>query len=79
MEQEPLAARELPELARRQAEALGAEGCGIAASANLIAPTRSPDVLADSALRAWSQLPSSPWTHVEVRPRAQPCILEVEP
>ena len=78
-QQEALAARELPELARRHAEAQRAEARGIAASAALIAPTLSPDVLADAALRAWSQLLTSTSTHVEVRPRAQPYILEVLP
>jgi regulator of protease activity HflC (stomatin/prohibitin superfamily) len=78
-EQEALAARELPEIARGNAEALRAEARGIAAAAKLVAPTLSPDVLADARLRAWSQLLTSPSTHVEVRQKTQPIILEVEP
>jgi len=78
-EQEALAARELPEPARRQAEALRMEARGISASAALIGPTLSPEVLADATLRAGSPLLRSASTHVEVRPTAQPYILEVEP
>ncbi len=78
-EQEALEARQLPELARRHAEELQAEARGIAEAHTLIAPTISPNVLADTALRAWSRLLTAPSTKVEVRPNAQPYVLEVEP
>lgn len=78
-EQEAIAARELPVLAREHAEQLRVEARGIATSHALIAPTLSPQVLADAAQRAWSKLLTAVTAHVEVRPRDQPFVLEVEP
>ena len=78
-EQEAIAARELPVLAWEHAEQLRAEARGIATSHALIAPTISPQVLADAAQRAWSKLLTAATAHVEVRPRDQPFVLEVEP
>jgi len=78
-EQEAIAARQLPELARKRAEQLGAEARGIAEAHALVAPTLSSAVLNDSAIRAWSQLLAAPSTRVEVRPSAAPYLLEVEP
>jgi regulator of protease activity HflC (stomatin/prohibitin superfamily) len=78
-EQKAITARQLPELARRHDEELRAEARGIAESHALVAPTLSPAVLNDSAIRAWSRLLAAPSTHVEVRPGAQPYVLEVEP
>jgi len=78
-EQEALAARELPALARAHAEQQRAEARGIATFHGLIAPTLSPRVLADAAQRAWSKLLTAATAHVEVRPSGQPFVLEVEP
>jgi prohibitin 1 len=78
-EQEAIAARALPVLARQHAEELRAEARGIAASHALIAPTLSPQVLADAAQRAWSKLLTAATAHVHVHPRDQPFVLEVAP
>jgi hypothetical protein len=78
-EQEAIAARELPVLARQHAEELRAEARGIATSQALIAPSLSPQILADAAQRAWTQLLTAATTHVLVRPRDQPLVLEVTP
>ena len=78
-EQEALAARLLPEQARQHADELRAEALGIAESHALIAPTISPELLTDAANRAWTRLLTASSTSVEVRPRTQPYVLEVEP
>ncbi len=78
-EQKALTARELPVLARQHAEETRAEAQGIAEAHALIAPTLTPEILSDAAYRAWSKLLTAPSTQVEVRPNAQPYILEVEP
>jgi len=78
-EQEAIAARELPVFARQHAEELRAEARGIATSQALIAPSLSPQILADAAQRAWTQLLTAATTHVMVRPRDQPLVLEVTP
>jgi regulator of protease activity HflC (stomatin/prohibitin superfamily) len=78
-EQEALAARQLPELARQQREERRAEARGIARSHALIAPTITPELLLDSENRAWARLLAAPSTHIEVHATAQPCILEVQP
>jgi regulator of protease activity HflC (stomatin/prohibitin superfamily) len=78
-EQEAIAARLLPELAQREADELRAEAQGIAESHVLVAPTISPELLNDAANRAWSRLLTSASTQVEVRPKKQPYVLEVEP
>lgn len=78
-EQEALAARLLPEQARQHADELRAEAQGIAEAHDLIAPTISPELLTDAANRAWTRLLTAASTSVEVRPKAQPYVLEVEP
>ena len=78
-EQEAIAARLLPELAQREADERRAEAQGIAESHALIAPTISPELLTDAANRAWTRLLTSTSTHVEIRPKTQPYVLEVEP
>jgi regulator of protease activity HflC (stomatin/prohibitin superfamily) len=78
-EQEALASRELPVLARQRAEEHRADANGVAAAHTLVAPTLSPRVLADAARRAWSRLLTAPSTNVEVRASGQPNLLEVEP
>jgi regulator of protease activity HflC (stomatin/prohibitin superfamily) len=78
-EQRALAARQLPELARRHAEQRRAQAAGIVRSHVLIAPTLSPQVLADAAHRAWTNLLTAPGTRVEVRASPSPPLLEVEP
>jgi len=79
-EQRALAARLLPELARKDAERRHADAQGVAKSDTAIAPPRSqPAMLEDTANRAWSTLLTAPSTHVEVRPSEQPYLLEVEP
>jgi len=78
-EQEALAARLLPEQARQHADELRAEAQGIAESHALIAPTISTELLTDAANRAWTRLLTDPSTSVEVRPKTQPYVLEVEP
>jgi len=78
-EQEALAARLLPEQARQHADELRAEARGIAESHALIAPTISAELLTDTANRAWTKLLAAPSTSVEVRPKTQPYVLEVEP
>jgi regulator of protease activity HflC (stomatin/prohibitin superfamily) len=78
-EQEAVAARLLPEQARQHADELRAEAQGIAESHALIAPTISPELLTDAANRAWTGLLTAPSTSVEVRPKTQPYVLEVEP
>jgi hypothetical protein len=78
-QQDALTARELVELARREADQMRDEAQGVAASHALIAPTLSPRVLADEALRAWTRLLTSASTHVEVRASGQPYVLEVNP
>jgi prohibitin 1 len=78
-EQEAIAARELPVLARQHAEERRAEARGVAASQALIVPSLSPQVLADAAQRAWTQLLTAPTAHVLVRPPEQPIVLEVAP
>jgi hypothetical protein len=78
-EQEAIAARALPVLARQHAEELEAEAHGIAASNALLAPTLSPQVLADAAQRAWAKLLTAATAHVHVHPNDQPFVLEVAP
>jgi regulator of protease activity HflC (stomatin/prohibitin superfamily) len=78
-QQEALTARELVDLARKQAQARQDEARGIVAAFGLIAPTLSPRVLGDAAQRAWSHLLTASSTHVEVRSSNQPYVLEVEP
>jgi hypothetical protein len=78
-EQRALAARLLPELARKDAERRHADAQGVAKSDTAIAPTLTPAMLEDTANRAWSTLLTAPSTHVEVRPSEQPYLLEVEP
>jgi regulator of protease activity HflC (stomatin/prohibitin superfamily) len=78
-EQEALASLQLPVLARQEAEARRAEARGIAEAHALIEPTISPEILTDAANRAWTRLLTAASTHVEVRPSAQPYVMEVEP
>ena len=78
-EQEAIAARLLPEQTRQQANELRAEAQGIAEFHALIAPTISPELLTDAANRAWTSLLTAPSTSVEVRPKPQPYVLEIEP
>jgi regulator of protease activity HflC (stomatin/prohibitin superfamily) len=78
-EQEAISARQLPELARQRAEELRSEARGIAESHALIAPTITPEILTDLANQAWSKLLTAASTNVEVRPDAQPYVLEIEP
>jgi hypothetical protein len=78
-EQESIAARELPVLARQHAEELRAQARGIATAQALITPSLSPQILADAAQRAWTQLLTAATTHVLVHPRDQPFVLEVAP
>jgi regulator of protease activity HflC (stomatin/prohibitin superfamily) len=78
-EQEAISARQLPELARQHAEERRSEARGIADSHALIAPTITPEILSDRANQAWSKLLTAPSTNVEVRPNAQPYVLEIEP
>jgi hypothetical protein len=78
-EQEALAARQLPELARRGAAARAAEAAGIAHSHTLIAPTLTPEVLEEAANRAWTNLLTARGTRVEARSGSEPYLLEVEP
>ena len=79
-EQRALKARLLPEFARQDAERRHADAEGIAKSDAAIAPTLTPAMLTDTAIRAWSTLLIAPSTHVEVRPsEEQPYLLEVEP
>ena len=78
-EQEAIAAQELPVLAKQHAEELRMEARGIAAAHVLIAPTLSPQVLADAAHRAWTKLLTAATANVLVRRRDQPFLLEVAP
>ncbi len=78
-EQNALTARELPVLARKHAEEMRAEARGISGAHALIAPTLTPELLSDAAYHAWSKLLTAPSTQVEVRPNAQPYVLEVKP
>jgi regulator of protease activity HflC (stomatin/prohibitin superfamily) len=78
-EQEAIAARQLPELARQEAEERRSTARGIAEAHALIAPTITPEILTDSENRAWARILTAASTHVEVRPHAQPYILEIEP
>jgi len=78
-EQRALAARQLPELARRHADQRRAEAAGIARSNGLIAPTLTPEVLADAANRAWAALLAAPGARVEVQVSTSQPLLEVEP
>ena len=78
-EQQALAQPQYIELARRRAQQLREAARGIAASHVLVAPTLTPETLADTANGAWSNLLSSPATHVEVIPANPPHLLEVQP
>jgi len=78
-EQEAISARQLPELARQHAEERRSEARGIAEAHALIAPTMTPQNLTDLANQAWSKLLTAASTNVEVRPNAQPYVLEIEP
>jgi len=78
-EQEALASRQLPAMARQEAEQRQAEARGIAEAHALVAPTISPEILTDAANRAWARLLTAASTRVEVRPNAQPYVMEVEP
>jgi len=78
-EQEALATRQLVELAWQQAEALRAEGRGIAAAQSVVSPTLTPASLLDEENRAWARLVGAPSAHVEVHALAQPYLLEVKP
>ena len=78
-EQEAIASRDLPAMARQHAEELRAQARGITASQALIAPSLSPQILADAAQRAWTQLLTAATAHVLVHPRDQAFLLEVSP
>jgi len=78
-EQEALASRQLPALARQEAEKRRAEARGISEAHALVAPTLSPEILTDAANRAWTRLLTAPSTRVEVRPKSQPYAMEVQP
>lgn len=72
-------ARELVEVARKQADARRADARGIAAANTVIAPTLTPELLGNAANDAWSKLLSSPTVSATVLPAAQPYLLEVFP
>lgn len=78
-EQEALAARKRVELARHQADARREAARGIAGAHALLAPTLTPETLAESANRAWTSLVSAPSSYVEVRSSRSPYLMEVAP
>jgi regulator of protease activity HflC (stomatin/prohibitin superfamily) len=78
-EQQALVERQREQLARRRADERREAARGVAAAHALLAPTLTPEVLADAANRAWAQLLAAPTTHVDVRSREVPTLLEVRP
>lgn len=78
-EQQVLLARQQVILARQRADQRRQEALGTAAAHAVVAPTLSPEILQDSANRAWSGLLASPSTSVEVRASSSPNLTEVEP
>jgi regulator of protease activity HflC (stomatin/prohibitin superfamily) len=78
-EQRALAERQREQLARRRADEWRESARGVAAAHALLAPTLTPEVLADAANRAWARLLAAPATHVEVRSSEVPYLLEVRP
>ncbi|MCA1664479.1 MAG: hypothetical protein LC659_09455 [Myxococcales bacterium] len=77
LEQRLLAQRQRLEVERQRGEALRQRARSIAGAHARVAPTLTPAVLADDALRASAALMSSPTTHVLVGDGRQPIALEV--
>jgi regulator of protease activity HflC (stomatin/prohibitin superfamily) len=78
-EQQALVERQREQLARRRADEWREWARGVAAAHALLAPTLTPEVLADAANRAWARLLAAPTTHVEIRSGEVPHLLEVRP
>jgi regulator of protease activity HflC (stomatin/prohibitin superfamily) len=76
-QQNVMTARQVVEVARKQADARRTEARGIAAANAVIAPTLTPELLGNAANQAWSKLLSSPTVNATVLPAAQPYLLEV--
>lgn len=77
LEQRLLAQPQRLEVARQQGEERRARARAIAAANAKLAPTLTPKVLADDAVRATGALLSSPSTHVVVEDGTHPMTLEV--
>ncbi|HXJ21017.1 MAG TPA: prohibitin family protein [Polyangia bacterium] len=78
-EQKVFLARQEVTLAKQRADRLREEARGIAAAHDVVAPTLRPEILQDSANRAWTALLASPSTTVEVRASSDATLTEVEP
>ena len=78
-EQQVLAARKRVELFRRHTEARREAALGLAGSHTVLAPSLTPETLAESANRAWTRLVTAPSSHVEVRASRSPYLMEVAP
>ncbi len=78
-EQKVSLARQEVTLAKQRADGLREEARGIAAAHSVVAPTLRPEILQDSANRAWSALLASPSTTVEVRASTDHTLTEIEP
>jgi len=77
LEQRLLAQPQRLEVARQRGEERRARARAIAAANAHLAPTLTPEVLKDDAVRATSALLSSPSTHVVVEDGTHPMTLEV--
>jgi hypothetical protein len=78
-EQNVFLAQKQVELARRQNEARLEVARGIAAAHAIVAPTLTPQVLQEGAIRAQAALLASPSSVVEIRATSDSTITEVEP
>jgi regulator of protease activity HflC (stomatin/prohibitin superfamily) len=78
-EQKVFLERQRVTLAKQRADATREKARGIAAAHAVVAPTLKPQILQDSANRAWTALLASPSTAVEVRASSDPTLTEVEP
>jgi hypothetical protein len=78
-EQKVLLARKSVELARQRGDDRRELARGIAAAHAILLPTLTPQVLADSANRAWARLLSSPLAAVEILTVSQPQLTEITP
>jgi len=64
---------------KERAEGRRVTGHAVATSHTLIAPDLTPEVLSDSAARAWSALLSAPSTHVVLPAAGPPARVEISP
>jgi regulator of protease activity HflC (stomatin/prohibitin superfamily) len=78
-EQKVYLARKQIELAKHENDVLRERARGIATAHAIVAPTLTPEVLRDDAMRAWTRLLTAPSCSVEFRASNQNTMTEVSP